>query len=222
MSYPLLTEAGKIHDIADDLESVFWVLVFAAMKWHTIPGQELPLYGFDELVVHPDGTKVGGQLKGYWIFSDELYELRYTHNVLKELIRASRLSWFQFYRARRGAPEFASMEEVRAEIMKMLDLAPSPAFWIEKYATSLSAMSTPTITTSNAAGAVESQHVTRGGNEDQVAGAVPLLRNSAHEDPASNVPSERRTISAAARELRPSKRKADCTVDLPSKRHRYS
>ncbi|KIP02472.1 hypothetical protein PHLGIDRAFT_79080, partial [Phlebiopsis gigantea 11061_1 CR5-6] len=32
MSIPLLSKPEKLHDIADDLESVYWVLLYGAMK----------------------------------------------------------------------------------------------------------------------------------------------------------------------------------------------
>ena len=94
MSYSLLSQPEKSHDITDDLESLFWVLVFGAMKWFASPGQELPFEGFDQYTLDALGRRIGGTYKGDWIHcSDFLVDLRLTSDVLQNLVEDSRLCW---------------------------------------------------------------------------------------------------------------------------------
>ena len=139
MSYPLLTEPDKLHDIADDLESIFWVLVFSAMKCYSLPDQDVSLHGFDDQSLDAYERRVGGTHKRHWLFSDQLSKIHFVPNSLHDLIQDSQLCWFQFYIARHGTAGFDSVPAAKAELLRMLDRASSPSFWAEKYAASLSA-----------------------------------------------------------------------------------
>lgn len=144
MSHSLLSQPEKPHDITDDLESLFWVLVYGAMKWHSLPDQYIPFEGFDQYNLDGQGRRIGGDFKSSWILSgDTLVRLRLTSPTLHKLIKDCRLVWWKFYNAKEGARDFEDMEVFHAEIMKTLGLAGKPVFWIERYSAILSTWDAP-------------------------------------------------------------------------------
>ena len=172
MSHSLLSQPEKLHDITDDLESLFWVLVYGAMKWHALPDQNIPLEGFDQFSLDGHGRRVGGGFKGDWILSgDALVRLRLTCPALHKLIKDCRLGWWKLYNAKHGARDFEDMEDFHAEIMKMLELAGKPSFWIEKYSAILSTWDVPPPPTVAPASTIPSE--------------VPAAANSLPADPPS-------------------------------------
>ena len=122
MSYPLLSDPGKVHDITDDLESVFWVLLFCAMHYYSLPDQDIPMDVFDYQSIDEDGRRTGGNFKAAWVFSSsQLLDLRLTSADLHHLLRESQKCWLQYHTAMKGATEFDDMIDVKNRVMKILE-----------------------------------------------------------------------------------------------------
>ncbi|KIP08542.1 hypothetical protein PHLGIDRAFT_12541 [Phlebiopsis gigantea 11061_1 CR5-6] len=138
MSISLLSKPDKLHDITDDLESVYWVLLYGALKMFASADQDLPLNVFDWHGIDRDGRRIGGRFKQAWIYnSDRLFALGLTSTALQELILESQRCWFMFYNVRDDLMSLDGLGDLRDRMTKTLEQAPDPSFWIDKYAAAL-------------------------------------------------------------------------------------
>ena len=139
MSCALLQDPEKIHDILDDLESAFWVMVFCALQWFLPPGQICSLAMFDEEKVDDKGRTVGGVEKFVTLFNGLLYLKKFTCPILQELIYECAQSWGEYHLARRDDPRILKFisESSRDRVKRMLESASQPVFWKELYMSAL-------------------------------------------------------------------------------------
>ncbi|KIP02474.1 hypothetical protein PHLGIDRAFT_37885 [Phlebiopsis gigantea 11061_1 CR5-6] len=136
MSIPMLSERGKNHDIADDLESVYWVLLFGAMHMFTPPDKDIPLEIFDDEGVDHNGHLIGGNAKKNWLRDPGgLRALELPSPELRELLLDSQKCWLMFHLARDGSVD--RDKDLQDEAKKVLELASDPSFWIDKYQATL-------------------------------------------------------------------------------------
>lgn len=132
MSAFLLQDPDKTHDLLDDLESVFWVMAYGALKLFAQPGQQLLLRVFDEQLVDDRGRCIGGQGKEVSIL--KFARVTYTSEILQAVMRDFCKSWWKYHMARRDDPFLEDLKVQDADVMKILDLAADATYWAEKIA----------------------------------------------------------------------------------------
>lgn len=133
MSSRLLEEPNKPHELSDDLESVFWVFCYAALKRFATPIKRLPFDIFDDAGPNRDGgRRTSLDLR-------QLSRVVYSSKAIQEMVANCEHWWWGYYHALTGLrmQRMQLLHEIPEEIMKMLDLAVKPSFWIEKFAAAL-------------------------------------------------------------------------------------
>ena len=139
MSIRLLQDPNKAHELLDDLESVFWVLVYGALKRYLSPNQP-SITGlmnmFDEERVDQDNIIIGGQGKANCLWAGRLQHAQFTCASLQGLVHECATWWGMYHRAVDGARD-VDIPATKAKIMGTLDLAPRPSYWIGKFAKAL-------------------------------------------------------------------------------------
>lgn len=117
----------KLHDIADDLESVFWVFLFVSLKCFAIfpPGHHPPLDIFEGAEVNSGWSK-----RKDYLNSDDLRKTTFTSDTLQELLQDISAHWREYHQAVVGAQD-------PEETMKVHELVSRPTFWIDKIACAL-------------------------------------------------------------------------------------
>ncbi|GJE91999.1 hypothetical protein PsYK624_081520 [Phanerochaete sordida] len=134
MSVRLLECPEKIHDIVDDLEAAFWVLLYGAIQLFASPDQQIPRELFTYRYAKPDGRVVGGLYKRLCIAGSETYgSVALRDHTLQGLVTNAINSWQVYDLARKDGSMFSS-DEGRAHIMRLFNLTAKPSFWVEKFA----------------------------------------------------------------------------------------
>lgn len=141
MSVPLLRNPDKLHDLVDDLESVFWVFVYGAVKHYALPPVPITLNLFDDQRVDGCGRAISGLWKDDAL--ERLDEVHYTSAALKDVIWDCSMAWQKFRIAQRGVSDFNWPVEMKEDIMKMLELAGKPSYWVAKVSHVLRTHSSP-------------------------------------------------------------------------------
>ena len=90
MSVALLQNDHHVHEILDDRESVFYVLMWSALRYTLHSHQDdvgLQMKSYDEVDVHHDGGVEGGRLKGYMIQNSlkVIFHLPTLHKLINKL-----------------------------------------------------------------------------------------------------------------------------------------
>ena len=142
MSIPLLRDPQKLHDLIDDLESVFWVLLYGALKRFVPPSQPSSMEMFEEERIGEDKYVVGGRQKNHCLAYGGMNDMPFTNPALQTLIRECAARWNAYHRAGEGALGFRS-PETKASIMALLDFAPQPSYWTERFDSALHTDITP-------------------------------------------------------------------------------
>lgn len=137
MSIRVLGSRDKVHDIADDLESVFWALVWCALKYFAPPGQVFPDDIFDYAIADSAGRIFGGSTKAACIAEDRLTLLQFTSVPLARVVRDMSCHWFYFDLVYHRKPICETMELSGLNTKAMYDNAVSPAFWAGQVAEGL-------------------------------------------------------------------------------------
>lgn len=138
MSILSLEDPNKIHDIVDDLESVFWVFIYSTIERFS-PYKDNPFKDiFDYHTADPEsGQCWGGQMKYGCIFGPNLPKFQFGSPYLLELIEKCKWLWHAYHTGLRGATVFRSHPETRAEIMAQHELVKKPSHWVEVFADAL-------------------------------------------------------------------------------------
>lgn len=134
MSIPLLENPDNIHDLVDDLESVFWVFVYVAVK--RFSAQEQPLRHrlmlmFDEETLDSQYRIVGGCRKTSCLFSNDLLRSRFTDGTLHKLLSDIGHCWDMYHCARTDSFPTLVPQERKDSGTRMLKLAP-PTFALDR------------------------------------------------------------------------------------------
>lgn len=145
MSIPLLRDPDRLHDLIDDLQSHSWVMIYGALKRFLWDGRPDFLGIFDAQARDEEDRIVGGKDKYAAIRAGTLGSLQYKCPTLRLLIRMCSRPWYKYQLAIKGGPDRREYdphdydpEEMTMERLKpMLDLAPQPSYWIEKYVVAL-------------------------------------------------------------------------------------
>ena len=96
MSSRLLHFRDKANDIADDLESTFWVLVYCALKHFPVPFGDFPSDLFDPTTVDLKDILTGGHSKFTYIKYSLLKRFLLSSAPLYKLINHMSLTWSAF------------------------------------------------------------------------------------------------------------------------------
>lgn len=123
--------------MVDDLESLFWVFLYALFKQFTLPKQSLPMDIFDYQTVDRTNRRVGGKLKLSAIQHDDFLQLGYTSDVLKNLLTKSNLAWQDYHTGLRNAHRLDDDDRLRIKLMSAMELAKKPSFWVETFTSAL-------------------------------------------------------------------------------------
>ena len=132
MSIRLLSHADTLHDIGDDVESLYWVLVHQIVKRFVLPHQYVAKDLFDEQALDQSGRPIGGASKQVAITHGELEQLRLSSKPLEALLHECSHCWNVFYRAFRPV-----RETITEEGKKMLVTALTPSYWLSHFASIL-------------------------------------------------------------------------------------
>ena len=143
MSIALLQDPEKLHDLLDDLESVFWVMVCCALEWFLRPNQTRPMSMFEEEKVDEEGRTIGGDGKYVALWSGSLKLKTFTCPSLQRLVYDCAQRWGEFHLARQDDPSIAKLgsEGMMEKLKEMLDLAPQPVFWQRIFTSALESAS---------------------------------------------------------------------------------
>ncbi|GJE92088.1 hypothetical protein PsYK624_082410 [Phanerochaete sordida] len=133
MSIKLQENLDREHDILDDLESVFWVLLFAAAERFSAgpPHVDRDLFENSEDGPGPDAS---ASCRRVAIVCNRIHAAPFTSAPLQSLIKECSLTWRKYQIGiDDSSPEYRERPYIRAA----LESAPKPAFWLEKFAATL-------------------------------------------------------------------------------------
>ena len=131
MSIPLLKDPEKVHDLTDDLESMYWTMVYVALKRFTPPDHKFPQNLFsDEVTDHPDGRRRGGDQKKQLLLTNRLDKWEFSSGVVKGLLQECRDAWRSYH-----ALEDPSQPPADGEVPP--EPVSDPRYWIGKCASAL-------------------------------------------------------------------------------------
>ncbi|GJE92007.1 hypothetical protein PsYK624_081600 [Phanerochaete sordida] len=137
MSSRLLLSREKAHDISDDLESVFWVLIYCSLKYFARPEHNVTVEIFDHIALDSQGNRVGGTYKSGSIDSNRLWKVEYTSSVLQDLIKRSNKAWQRFDTVYYDSPVCHLPTAPGVSVQQWLEDGKSPAFWAALFAKAL-------------------------------------------------------------------------------------
>ncbi|GJE91967.1 hypothetical protein PsYK624_081190 [Phanerochaete sordida] len=141
MSIRLLDDPSRIHELVDDFEAVFWVLLFVALKRFAPPDTPFPASLFHQRARDKEGRSIGGAEKRTYISGAFFRHVGVGGDVLRSLIRDCGEPWLIFYMSFMpfSDPPPALLQTF-AETAKSVA---SPSFWLEKFAAALAKLPEP-------------------------------------------------------------------------------
>ncbi|GJE92073.1 hypothetical protein PsYK624_082260 [Phanerochaete sordida] len=178
MSVRLLHDDSAYNELVDDLQSAFWVLNFVAIVRFAQHHNNLARGLFEGCGPEPSNRTALATAK-FLGMCGSLYEDRYRSAPLTALIRDLAESWTRFEEQQIVPPKTGTGEEAEPN---MLELAPQPQYWLEKFAKALrecdaekeAARSALEATEAAAAAETpEEPHVARAGTKRKAAEDVP-------------------------------------------------
>ncbi|GJE92089.1 hypothetical protein PsYK624_082420 [Phanerochaete sordida] len=136
MSIALQRSRDKKHDILDDLESVFWVLLYGLHTRFTVGHRTLAPELFDNTPAATDapGGPPGARHKHSCIMFNELARVHFSEPALDALAQDCAYAWKRIFMA---ADDSMPEQQARTDVRIVRDAAPRPAFWREKFAKAL-------------------------------------------------------------------------------------
>lgn len=135
MSIPLLRDPEKLHDLVDDLESLFWVLIYGTAKRFLQPGQRFDKDMFDQQTKDTKGRTVGGARKHTALLGGWLLKTRCTCTALQQLMFQCGKRWLEYHMYKQEWPPLD--EKTKEELKGIPSLVSDPSFWMEKFASAL-------------------------------------------------------------------------------------
>lgn len=138
MSIPLLMDPNHIHDIAEDLESLYWVFLYGILKLFAVPPQTGLLFEvLDHKMVDASGQRTGGNLKAELLNGAILRRTQFTSENLRGLVEELTTGWWSYHRVVAEDPWLETQPVVKAMCMQMLNLVVKPEYWVDHFATAL-------------------------------------------------------------------------------------
>ena len=133
MSIAMLEDPFKTHDILDDLESIFWSILYGAIKYFsgTVTFDMKAFFSQSEIEINGRLHVVGGGMKKGLLESTSLTNIPFDCAPLRELISHLSRVWRKYYRARVDVSEAPSNEEARQEYETQREKLSKPAFWLD-------------------------------------------------------------------------------------------
>ncbi|GJE92011.1 hypothetical protein PsYK624_081640 [Phanerochaete sordida] len=133
MSARLLASDGvEINEHLDDLESIFWVLLYISLVRFAIPWNKMPLNVFG--VPGRDGWHDAGRAKRIHLYCSKSYRGRFTSNALAELLRRNENAWGDYYVFLEADAPSSTDPPRTPEELKRADAVKQPLFFIEMLA----------------------------------------------------------------------------------------
>lgn len=136
MSIGLLDDPDKLHDVEDDLEAVFWVLLYCALKRFAPPCPSLPISAFADQWEDINGRLVGGYEKLTLLQRRFYKDVEFRSPAFRNMIHDMAETWKTYHLSLSGTE--ASTAELTRELKRVNSLAPKPSFWVEKVSNLLS------------------------------------------------------------------------------------
>ncbi|GJE92085.1 hypothetical protein PsYK624_082380 [Phanerochaete sordida] len=120
------------HDLVDDLQSVYWVLLYGAKRF-VVGDITIAHQVFEQKVLGNDGcTMVGGGLKLACVVQNHIAGATFSTTALQDLVMRCSQHWSDYLEAVDKDPLPDDPETAAA-----LDRAAQPRFWIDLFATAL-------------------------------------------------------------------------------------
>lgn len=142
MSIRLLIDWAQTHELVDDLESFFWVLLYGSLKQFALPDQQLPFDIFNYRRVKPDGCIIGGETKQHSIrfTPNAILPVRFVAEPLRQLIADMRARWRDYDRNLQGLPRLGLTSSYWDEIQVTAQLVVKPSYWAGLIAATIEAL----------------------------------------------------------------------------------
>ncbi|GJE92091.1 hypothetical protein PsYK624_082440 [Phanerochaete sordida] len=136
MSIKLQENLHREHDILDDLESVFWVLLFAAAERFSAGPPHVDRDLFENSERGPD-AEASASCRRFAIVYNKLHGVPFTSAPLQSLIKECSAAWRKY---QIGIDDDLPEVRERPYVRAALESAPKPSFWRAKFAAALSEM----------------------------------------------------------------------------------
>lgn len=138
MSVSLLIDHRHIHSIADDLESLYWIFVYEALKYFAEPPEsEMVRRLFVGHFAGRKGRQARGITKRTFIGTRFLSTTEFRSSLVQTLACELNTCWWKYYLAKDDPDFLAEGTEARESVFRMLELAAEPTFWTEMFDTAL-------------------------------------------------------------------------------------
>ena len=128
MSIRLLEDLDRANTIADELESVFWVLVFIIVKRFIPPRTTFPMEVFYSENFDHLGRRAGGFKKSSSLFSRFHYDFNLRCTPLSQLVKECHTTWRR-YQLGIYCPIDSESEADDEPFAKYLKIASDPEYW---------------------------------------------------------------------------------------------
>ncbi|GJE92002.1 hypothetical protein PsYK624_081550 [Phanerochaete sordida] len=135
MSIRLLENPLLTNEIVDDLESIFWVLLYSALEHFGLPDQNKLRVVFESRDLDGHGNLIGGISKKGFLHPSDFKHLEFQDAILKDLVRDAARSWWKYHLVRRGGagvPD-SQKEDVVATFRRVVE----PSYWVDLFAAAL-------------------------------------------------------------------------------------
>ncbi|GJE92017.1 hypothetical protein PsYK624_081700 [Phanerochaete sordida] len=128
----LISDGAEINEHVDDLESLFWVLLYIALARFAIPWDDMP---FDVFAVPgPGGWHEAGEDKRYHLYDSESYNGRFKSDAFAQLLEDLEEPWGDYQLVLTDGEPTSSDLPCTPKQLKMAEAVKHPSFWIDKLA----------------------------------------------------------------------------------------
>ena len=124
----------KIHDFVDDLESLFWVLVYSSIKRFAEPDQDTHMYIFEIVCDANASLHTSASRRSSFIASNTLSDIRFTE-TMETLLQDFQHSWWCYHMERKGPMRV--LRHMWDNIVETARVVPDPSHWRQKLASAL-------------------------------------------------------------------------------------
>lgn len=132
----VLRFSGHAHELVDDLESLFWVLLYGALKYF-VPSPQTELIDsiFYREYIDRNGRWQGAEGKVQVMYYESFDMVSLTSPFLESFIHDLRSDWYAYHIA--GSGDLDQSPDQYDLVKHMLPLAPDPQHWIHKFSQAL-------------------------------------------------------------------------------------
>lgn len=131
----LISDGAEINEHVDDLESLFWVLLYIALARFAIPWDDMP---FDVFAVPgPGGWHEAGEDKRYHLYDSESYNGRFKSDAFAQLLEDLEEPWGDYQLVLTDGEPTSSDLPCTPKHRQMAEAVKHPSFWIDKLANAI-------------------------------------------------------------------------------------